>query len=88
MKGLKSVRLKKGSKRFPWPQLRFVTGALNKPGCQNAQVLKDFLWAGGSDGKRSACNVGDLGLIPGSGRSPGEGIGYLIQYSCLEKSIN
>jgi len=32
--------------------------------------------SGGSDSKESACNVGDLGLIPGSGRSPGEGNGY------------
>ena len=46
---------------LPWSQLCFVTGALNKPGCQNAQVLKDSLWAGGSDGKESSCNVGDLG---------------------------
>ena len=38
----------------------------------------------GSDGKESACNVGDPGLIPGSGRSPGEGIGNPFQYSCLE----
>ena len=37
----------------------------------------------GSYGKESACNVGDLGLIPGSGRSPGEGNGYPLQYSCL-----
>ena len=37
----------------------------------------------GSDGKESACKVGDLGLIPGSGRSPGEGSGNLPQYSCL-----
>ena len=36
---------------------------------------------GGTDGKESACNVGDLGLIPGLGRSPGEGIGYPVQYS-------
>ena len=36
---------------------------------------------GGSDSKESAYNVGDLGLIPGLGRSPGEGIGYLLQYS-------
>ena len=36
---------------------------------------------GGSDGKESACNAGDQGLIPGSGRSPGEGIGYPLQYS-------
>ena len=37
-----------------------------------------------SDGKESACNAGDLGLIPGWGRSPGEGNGNLLQYSCLE----
>ena len=36
---------------------------------------------GGSDGKESACNAGDLGLIPGLGRSPGEGNGNLLQYS-------
>ena len=37
--------------------------------------------------KKSACNAGDLGLIPGSGRSPGEGSAYPLQYSCLENSI-
>ena len=36
---------------------------------------------GGSDGKESTCNAGDLGLIPGLGRSPAEGIGYPLQYS-------
>jgi len=41
---------------------------------------------GGSAGKKSACNVGDLGLIPGWGRSPGEGNGNPPQYSCLENS--
>ena len=45
-------------------------------------VPKDF--PGGSDGKASAYNVGDLGSIPGSGRSPGEGNGNPLQYSCLE----
>jgi len=39
--------------------------------------------SGGSDGKESACNSEALCLIPGSGRSPGEGIGYPVQYSCL-----
>ena len=39
---------------------------------------------GGSDGKVSAYNAGDLGSIPGSGRSPGEGNGTPLQYSCLE----
>ena len=41
---------------------------------------------GGSDGKASACNAGDLGSIPGSGRSPGEGNGAPLQYSWLENS--
>ena len=43
---------------------------------------------GGSDGKESACNAGDPGLIPESGRSPGEEIGYLLQYSCLDNSMD
>ena len=41
---------------------------------------------GGSDGKESACNERDLALIPVLGRSPGEGKGYPLQYSCLENS--
>ena len=40
----------------------------------------------GSAGKESACNAGDLGLIPGLGRSPGESNGYALQYSGLENS--
>ena len=43
---------------------------------------------GGSDGKKSACNAGDLDLIPRSGRSPGEGNSYPLQYSCLENPID
>ena len=39
---------------------------------------------GGSGSKQSACNAGDPGSILGSGRSPGEGHGYPLQYSCLE----
>ena len=42
----------------------------------------------GSTGKESACNVGDLSLIPGLGRSPGEGNGNPLQYSGLENSID
>ena len=38
---------------------------------------------GGSEGKESACSEGDLGSNPGSGRSPGEGNGNPLQYSCL-----
>ena len=50
-----------------------------------------FLYTGfpdGSAGKESACNVGDLGLIPGLGRSSGKGNGYSLQYSDLENSTD
>ena len=43
---------------------------------------------GGSEFKASACNVGDLGSIPRSGRSPGEGNGNTLQYSCLENPMD
>ena len=43
---------------------------------------------GSSAGKESACNAGDPGLIPGSGRSPGEGKGYPFQYYCLKNSMD
>ena len=43
---------------------------------------------GGSEVKASACNAGDLGLIPGLGRSPGAGDGNPLQYSCLENPMD
>ena len=43
---------------------------------------------GGSEGKESACNVEDVGLIPGSGRSPGEGNGNALQDLCLENPLD
>ena len=43
---------------------------------------------GGSDGKESTCNVGDLGSTPGLGSSPGEGNNYSLQYSGLENSMD
>ena len=49
------------------------------------------IFPGGSDGKASVYNayhVGDLGSIPGSGRSPGEGNGNPLQYSCLENHMD
>ena len=55
------------------------------------QILQYLVFShtsGGSDGKASAYNVGDLGLIPGSGRSPGEGNGNPLQYSCLENPMD
>ena len=43
---------------------------------------------GSSDGKESTCNAGDLGLIPGLGRSPGDGNDNPLQYTCLENFIS
>ena len=51
-------------------------------------ILYFGVFPGGSDSKEPACNVGDLGSIPGSGRSPGEGNGNPLQYSCLENSVD
>ena len=49
---------------------------------------KEMGFPGGSDDRESACNAGDLGSIPGSGRSPGEGNDNPLQYSYLENSVN
>ena len=49
--------------------------------------LRKADFPGGSDGKASSYNVGDPGSIPGSGRSPGEGNGNPLQYSCLENPM-
>ena len=57
--------------------LLFSSGPLSKIG-----------FRGSSDGKNSARNAGDLGLIPDSGISPGEGNGNPLQYSCLENSMD
>ena len=57
--------------KFPWRRDRLPT-----------PVFLGF--PGGSDGKKSTCNVGDLGWIPGFGRSPGGGHGNSLQYFCLE----
>ena len=61
--------------RIPWRRDRLPT-----------PVFLGFPWL--SAGKESAYNAGDLGLIPGLGRSPGEGKGYPLQYSGLENSMD
>ena len=48
----------------------------------------ESVFLGFSDGKESACNAGDMNSIPGLGRSPGEGNGNPLQYSCLENSMD
>ena len=51
-------------------------------------IYLDLGVCGGSDDKESTCNAGDLGSIPGLGRSPGGGNGYPLQYSCLENPMD
>ena len=60
----------------------------NGRGLVERWVWLDLPITRGPGGKASACNAGDMNLIPGSGRSPGEGNGNPLQYICLENSIN
>ena len=53
-----------------------------------SRLLNNLAFPGGSEGKASACNAGDLGSIPGSGRSPGKGNGNPLQYPCLENPMD
>ena len=55
---------------------------------KNKRLFRYLGFPGGSDSKESACKVGDPGLIPGSGRSPGEGNGNPLQYPCLENLMD
>ena len=55
---------------------------------ESISVDLNLYFPGGSDGKVSACNAGDPGSTPGLGRSPGEGNGNPLQYSCLENPID
>ena len=67
---------------------------LNRDRVNAMKIVPGFIFLllcnpiGGSDGKESACNAGDPGLIPRSGRFPGEGNGNPLQYSCLENSMD
>ena len=56
--------------------------SLNLSNCVQLKLQTGF--PGSLDGKEYACSAGDLGRIPGSGRLPGEGNGYPLQYFCLE----
>ena len=70
------------AQKYSWIIIRFYSERSMK--FHSLSTLDLFDFPGGSEGKASACNVGDPGLIPGSGRSPGEGNGNPLQYSCLE----
>ena len=64
-----------------------LLGQINKA-IPKVQIKPSKLTNGGSDGKEPACNVGDPGLIPGLGRSPGQGNGNLLQHCCLENATD
>ena len=61
---------------------------LNIPFYQGIININQWSFRVGSNGKEFACNVGERGSIPGSGRSPGKGTGYPLQYSYLENSMD
>ena len=65
--------------RIPWTE---------EPGVQGLDWPTVGRFLGGSDDQESACNEGDLGSIPGSGRIPGEGNGNPLQHSCLENPMD
>ena len=74
--------------------LFFLSSEVPFSGTNGKHQIKVFFspllcgFPGGSDGKASACSAGDPGLIPGLGRSLGEGNGNPLQYSCLENSMD
>ena len=78
--------------RLPTPM--FWPGEFHKlivDGMAKSQTQREtftFTFLGGLEGKESACNAGDPGSIPGSGSSPGERKGSLLQYSCLENRMH
>ena len=65
-----------------------LCGDLNGKENKKRGYMYMYGFPGGSVSKESACNASDPGSIPGSGRSPGEGNGNLVQYSCLENPID
>ena len=75
--------------KIPWTE---KSGRLQSMGSQKSQTLLSnltFTWlSGSSDSKDSVCNAGDPDSIPGLVRSPGEGHGTPLQYSCLENSMD
>ena len=75
--------------RIPWTE---EPSSLHSPwghkDSDTTERLTSWDFPGGSDGRQSACDAGDEGSISESGRSPGEGSGYPLQYSCLENSVD
>ena len=91
MKGVECVEFeasleKLGGATVPVKKLQLATTYSTKS--QNHLHMCTMGFPGASDGKASACNVGDPSSIPGLGRYPGEGNGNPLQYSCLENPMD
>ena len=71
-----------------WKLIQVILCCMSALFMQNIDFIYNMGFPCGSAGKKSACNVGDLGSIPGFGRSPREGKGYPLQYSGLQNSMN
>ena len=68
--------------------IQYVCASILNMGFLCVPLISPIYFPGGSDNKASACNAGDLGSIPGLGRSPGKGNGNPLQYSCLENPMD
>ena len=83
---LKFLNLKFDQHLFPHPQPLEIVLSFTSMSSALLELTMGF--PGGSEVKASACSAGDLGSIPGLGRSPGEGNGNLLQYSCLKNPMD
>ena len=71
-----------------WKKIAYVLATPDSLDCEVIIVTRAVMKTINESKKKSACNVGDLGSIPGSRRFSGEGNGYPLQYSCLENSMD
>ena len=74
--------------KCPLSSGKTLSNHLPSPSLDMNESIAPVGFPGGSDGKVSVCNAGDLATIPGSGRSRGEGKGNPLQYSCLESPMD
>ena len=77
-----------GKRRSQRQKIRWLDSVSISVDVNLRKLCEIWGFPGHSDGKASTCNAGDPGLIPGSGKSPGEGNDYLLQYSCLENFMD